>query len=271
MLNTRKSATRRFFLLFLFYFIWIGFTQASSLDCAIHSYDETATVKYIHDGDTIKLLDGRKIRLIGINTPEVARDIQPAEAYAFQARDRLRSLLQAHNNEIKLVYGREKQDHYQRSLAHIFLADGSNLQAQLISEGLANAITIPPNDRYSNCYQQTEKQALCARKGLWSKKILSASDLEDSASGFRVLSGTLNSIRPSSKGIWLELEHDLSLRINSQHKPLFNMKRLESLLGHTVIVKGWLQPKKDPKHGERFYMQIKHPSSIEEEKKYLEC
>ena len=271
LLNTKKSATRRFFLLCLFSFSWPSFVQAGNQNCASRSYDESATVKYVNDGDTIKLLDGRKFRLIGINTPELARDGQPAEAYALQARDRLRSLLQEHNNQIKLIYGREKQDHYQRSLAHIFLADGSNLQAQLLSEGLANAITIPPNDRYTLCYHQIEKKALCQKKGLWAQKTLSVAELDDSVSGFRVLSGKLINIRSSHKDIWLEMEHGLSVRIAIQDKSLFDMKRLDSLLGHAVIVRGWLQLKRNPKQNERFYMQIRHPSSIEEEKKALQC
>ena len=258
-------------MLCLFCFSWPGFVQASNQNCANRAYDESATVKYVNDGDTIKLLDGRKIRLIGINTPELARDGQAAEAYALQARDRLRSLLQEHNNHIKLIYGREKQDHYQRSLAHIFLADGSNLQAQLISDGLANAITIPPNDRYTRCYHQIEKKALCQKKGLWSQKTLSVADLDDSASGFHVLRGKLKNIKPSRKGLWLELEHGLSLRIDFQHQSLFDMKQLESLPGHSIIVRGWLQTKRNPQNNDRFYMQIKHPSSIEEEKIVLQC
>jgi len=38
--------------------------------CPADSFDETTTVRYIHDGDTLHLKDGRKVRLIGINTPE---------------------------------------------------------------------------------------------------------------------------------------------------------------------------------------------------------
>ena len=270
-LNTKKSAKWRFFFLCLICFSWQGHSLASDHSCTSHAYDEAATVKYTHDGDTIKLLNGRKIRLIGINTPEVARDDIPAEAYALQARDRLRSLLQANNNKIKLIYGKEKNDHYQRSLAHIFLPDGRNLQAQLLSEGMANAITIPPNDRYASCYQHAEKMASCMKKGLWSQNTLSIADLVDSASGFHVLRGKLKSIKNSRKGLWLELEHGLSLRIGFENQPLFNMKRLDSLLEHMVIVRGWLQTKRNQKNNDRFYMQIKHPSSIEEEKKHLKC
>ena len=271
LLNTKKSATWRFFLLCLFCFTWPGLVLAANQTCRASSFNESVTVKYTHDGDTIKLLDGRKVRLIGINTPEVAREGRPAEAYALLARDRLRNLLQQHGNQIKLVYGREKQDHYQRLLAHIFLEDGRNLQVQLLSEGLANAITIPPNDRYAYCYQQAEKRALCKKQGLWSREIPTIANLPDSASGFRLLRGKLKKIQSSNKGIWLNLEHGLSLRIALNDKALFNMKRLQSLIGHEVIIRGWLQTKRKPKQGERFYMQIRHPLSIEEEKKSLKC
>ena len=244
---------------------------STAQNCLSKYYDESVTIKYIHDGDTVKLVDGRKIRLIGINAPEVARKEQPAEAYALQARDYLRSLLHKHNNRVKLIYGREKQDHYQRSLAHLFLPDGINIQSQLLSAGLSSAITIPPNDRFTSCYQQAEKQALCSQKALWSNKIQSVADLADSANGFHVLRSTLKNIKLSSKGIWLNLEHGLSLRIAFKHKPLFDISQLKKLIDQTIIIRGWLQTKKNPKPGERFYMQIKHPSAIEAEKKALKC
>lgn len=271
MLNVKKSARWRFFLLCLFCFSSTGLVHASNQNCISRPYSKSATVEYTHDGDTIRLTDGRKIRLIGINAPEVARDEQPAETYALQARDRLRNLLHKHGNQIKLIYGKEKQDHYQRSLAHIFLPDGRNLQAQLLSEGLVTAITIPPNDRYAECYQQTEKQALCEKKGVWSLKTPNIKELDDSASGFRLLRGKLINIKSSQKDSWLEMEHGLSLKIDLRHKHLFNMKRLESLIGHTVIIRGWLQIMKKPGQDERFYMRLKHPSSIEEAKKAMKC
>ena len=267
MLNTKKSAIWRFFLLCLL----CNPTLASAENCPASLFDESAIVKYVHDGDTVKLVDGRKIRLIGINAPEVAREDKPAEAFAISSRDLLRSLLSRHNNHIRLIHGEENQDHYKRGLSHLFLPDGTNLQAQLLSSGLASAITIPPNQRFSECYQKIEKQAFCSKKGVWSNKIASVSGLDNKASGFQVLRGKLKKLSTSHKDIWLSLERGLSLRIASQHKPLFDMERLQSLVGKSVIVKGWLQIKKNPRQDERFYMQIKHPSSINEEKTALEC
>ena len=54
--------------------------SSCSNSLATVQYDEIAVVDYIHDGDTLRLRDGRRVRLIGINTPELTRDNKPAEA-----------------------------------------------------------------------------------------------------------------------------------------------------------------------------------------------
>ena len=113
----KKSATRRFFLLCLFCLSSsIHPAFAAEQNCVSKHFGESATVKYVHDGDTVKLIDGRKVRLIGINAPEVARENRKAEDYALPARDLLIALLLKHNNHIQLVHGVESKDHYQRLL-----------------------------------------------------------------------------------------------------------------------------------------------------------
>ncbi len=274
-LKMKKSAIRRFFLLCLPLLVWSlnghQLALAAGQSCASQAYDETVIVKHVHDGDTVKLADGRSLRLIGINAPEVARDGQAAEAFALPSRDLLRALLSKHNNQVKLIHGREKKDHYQRSLAHLFLPNGTNVQAQLLASGLVNAITIPPNIRFSHCYQQAEQRAFCDRKGLWSRPIITIESLDDSARGFHVLRGKIKTINGSRSGLWLTLEHGLTLRIHPAQQALFDRQRLQSLIGEAVLIRGWLQAKKNPKKGERFYMQIKHPASIEAENSALQC
>ncbi len=274
-LKMKKSAIRRFFLLCLPFAFWsISGPQlalAEEQRCAGTAYDETVTVKHVHDGDTVKLADGRSIRLIGINAPEVARDGQPAEAFAEPARELLRTLLSSHNNQVRLIHGREKKDHYQRILAHLFLPDGTNVQGQLLASGLVNAITIPPNIRFTHCYQQAEQRAFCNRNGLWSQPILAVENLDLSARGFHPLRGKIKTISASRSGLWLTLEHGLTLRIRPSRQALFDLQQLQSLVEQPVLVRGWLQAKKDPKKGERFYMEIKHPSSIEAENSALQC
>lgn len=275
MLNVKKSARWRFFLLCLFLLSACLTNYHSALaagqNCSSQKLYESGIVKYVHDGDTVRLADGRKIRLIGINAPEVANDEKPEEHLAIPARDFLRAQLKKHHNQVMLVPGIEVKDHYQRSLAHLFLLDGTNLQSQLLSSGLAFAITIPPNDQFSACYQKIEKKALCGKKGLWQESILNISNLDNTARGFHLLKARLLKIEASRKDLWLTLEHGLSVRIAKKHLALFDVQELHSLIGQFVIIRGWLQAKKNPRAGERFYMQLKHPSAIEEEKAAMKC
>ena len=75
------------------------------------------SVAKVVDGDTLRLVDGRSVRLIGINTPELGRDGRKAEPFAVAAQRRLRALVEASNGRVGLVPGRESKDRYGRTLA----------------------------------------------------------------------------------------------------------------------------------------------------------
>ena len=85
---TKKGAIWRLFLCSLYFLAGFIYSSAALADsnCSSDYYDETTNIRYIHDGDTLHLSDGRKVRLIGINTPELARDNRAAEAFAQQAK-----------------------------------------------------------------------------------------------------------------------------------------------------------------------------------------
>ena len=119
--------------------------------CSSTQFHETASVKYVHDGDTLHLHDGRKVRLIGINTPEVAHGKHAAEHYATEAKNALQDLFKD-NKTISLIIGKERNDRYQRLLAHGFTEDGTNIQAALLAQGVAYAVIFPPNTKFTNCY-----------------------------------------------------------------------------------------------------------------------
>ena len=66
----------------------------ANTDCSSQRYDETTSIRYIHDGDTLHLKDGRKVRLIGINTPEVAHGDKTAEAFSIPGKRCSKSTIQ---------------------------------------------------------------------------------------------------------------------------------------------------------------------------------
>jgi len=228
--------------------------------CSSTQFDEVSQVRYIHDGDTLHLTDGRKIRLIGINTPELARNNRPAEAYSAEAKKTLKSLFKE-NKSISLVFGKDKKDHYGRYLAHAFLADNTNVQAALLERGLGSAIAIPPNTRFSACYIEQERTARCNKVGLWSNtSILKAKNLKKQHSGFHLIEGTVNSIKTDNKGIWLNLDDKLTVGIRAENQNLFDLKAINNMANQTIIVRGWINKSKK---SNPFYLRVRHPLSIQ--------
>jgi len=232
--------------------------------CPAAYYDETTSIKYIHDGDTLHLKDGRKVRLIGINTPEVAHGNNAAEPFAAEATNALKALFKD-KKSISLIYGEEKYDRYERLLAHGFTDDGDNIQATLLTQGYARAITFPPNAQFSTCYQQQERKARCNKAGLWKKtKLLAAKKLNDTHIGFQLVKGKLKNININKKGIWLNLDDKLTIGIRPDNQSLFDIKTIHKMLNQKIVVRGWLNKSKKATPATRpYYIRIRHPSSIQ--------
>lgn len=258
----KKDALKRLFLCLICF--TASLTSASPLlsppGCSSTQFDELSQVRYIHDGDTLHLTDGRKIRLIGINTPEPARDTRPAEPFAIKSKNALQSLFKK-DKSISLIFGKDKKDHYGRFLAHAFLADGSNAQAALLQQGLASVITIPPNTRFASCYLGVERSARCNKTGLWKNiGVLDAKTLKRQHTGFHIIKGTVNSIKTNDKGVWLNLDHKLTIGIRPENQKLFDLKAINSMLNQTITVRGWVNTSKK---STPFYMRVRHPLSIQ--------
>ena len=271
MQNPEKGAIRRLFL-FLACVVPALAVADNDIACPVSQADETVRVRYVHDGDTVHLEDGRKIRLIGINTPELARDDKPEQAFAREARQALNTALALHDNRIGLVYGQERFDRYKRTLAHLFTPDGNNLQALLLQQGMALAITQPPNTRYTECYVSQERIARCQRKGLWARPdrvITRAADLGPESSGFQLVSGDIEHFSQTDKGIRLFMS-EVMISIHSRDLDAFDVAELASLPGKTVTIRGWLHPAnkasgRQSRYGRtvKFYLRLRHPSALE--------
>ena len=141
-------------------------STASAYSCAPDHIDETAAVEYVYDGDTIRLKDGRKLRLIGVNTPELGRDGAAPEAFAEAARDGLRTLL-APGESVGLRFDTERHDKYGRTLAHVFLHSGVSITAWLLEHGLGTTFPVPPNLWNLECYRFVEQDAEDQHRGIW--------------------------------------------------------------------------------------------------------
>jgi endonuclease YncB( thermonuclease family) len=228
--------------------------------CGSEYIDETTTIRYIHDGDTLHLRDGRKVRLVGINTPELARKNKAAEPFAKAAKNALKSLFR-NDKTIKLRFGKVKKDRYGRYLAHGFLLGGENVQAILLNQGLASVINVPPNTQFSACYLEQELKARCNKTGLWERgKILQAKNLKNKHVGFYLVQGIVTKVRSNKKGIWLTIDNKLTVGIRPDDQFLFDIKTINNMVNQSVIVRGWIN---ESKRSTPFYVRTRHPLSIQ--------
>jgi micrococcal nuclease len=128
-----------------------------------------ALVAEVRDGDTVVLDTGQKIRLLGIDAPELEREGQPADFLAHKAKRFLTDLAQG--KRVRLEYDRVRYDRYGRVLAFLFLMDGTDLSREMVRQGLAHVYTIPPNLRFREELLAAQREALQARRGIWLKAL----------------------------------------------------------------------------------------------------
>jgi len=135
-------------------------------------------VSRVVDGDTVKLSDGRRVRLIGIDTPELhysdkllrdakrsRRDILAIQELGKMASAFTKGLCEG--KKVRLEYDIEKKDRYGRTLAYVYLEDGTFLNGKILEEGYGQVMTIPPNVKYADYFLKLQRQARRDNKGLW--------------------------------------------------------------------------------------------------------
>ncbi len=259
-------------LIFSAFFCASNILLAQDFNCPPPRIDETATVDYVYDGDTLKLQDGRKLRLIGIDTPELhsrKRSIDEREKRQGEAaRAALVDLLKAVDNRISIAYGVERYDRYNRTLAHVYLSDGTSVQAWLIDQGYGIAFTTPPNDRMSSCYRQQENDARKSKRGIWSSRRFQAksvAELDSRSRGFHIVRARVTDIWQGRKSVTLLLDNQLKLTVHQSDLKNFNHYMLQNLKGKKVQVRGWLRVQKSKSKQQAawlYMMTLRHSDSI---------
>ena len=235
-----------------------GFSTAYGASCSLvkKSDAEKAIVKWVYDGDTLLVTDlngsnKRKIRIIGVNTPEVKHHQQKAQLYGAKAREELRVLIKDSNYQIFLEFDKEKRDRYKRDLAHVYLNDGTNISEWLLEQGFAKTLVIPPNIKYANCYKSAERLAQQDKKRLWKLKgnrVKKARELKSHSKGYVRLAGKITDVKRQKKSLVLELDSEskkpIKLRIKKKHLKYFEGLKPNELINQDVIVSGILKNKK---------------------------
>lgn len=124
---------------------------------------ERVRVRSVADGDTVTLEDGRKLRYIGLDTPE--RD-QPLHADAKRLNESL-----VLGRDVYLEFDAEPKDRYGRLLAYVYVrlesGDEKFVNAELLRAGLARIYTFPPNVKHVESFKAAQRGAIEAGRGSW--------------------------------------------------------------------------------------------------------
>jgi micrococcal nuclease len=127
-----------------------------------------ARVQRVVDGDTIQVsVEGQyyTVRYIGIDSPETVRPDHPVEWMGPEATAANEALVGG-----KMVYLEKdvsETDRYGRLLRYVYLADGTMVNAELVRQGYAYSSTYPPDVKYQELLNRSEREAREAGRGLW--------------------------------------------------------------------------------------------------------
>ena len=125
--------------------------------------EQRCTIDTVTDGDTVRCADGRRVRLLSIDAPEMQQVPWGAES-----RDQLLRLVQP-GTVVQLELDRETTDRYGRTLAYLFDGSGRLINEQMASAGYAVDLIYEPNTRYAEAVRAAVGDARAAGRGLWGR------------------------------------------------------------------------------------------------------
>lgn len=135
------------------------------------------TVTRVVDGDTLLVSvagEDRKVRLIGVDTPETVHPNKPVQYYGKEASAFTKKNLQ--NKTVWLEYDVAPLDKYNRHLAYVWLTKPESgedairrdmFNARLILDGYGKVMTIQPNSKYADLFAKFQQEARTEKRGLW--------------------------------------------------------------------------------------------------------
>jgi micrococcal nuclease len=129
-------------------------------------------VTKVVDGDTFWVDDGSeeglKIRLIGVDAPESRNAFRKVVGYYGKESTQFMTTLIA-GKKVRLEYDVDPLDMYGRTLAYVYLQNGTFVNAELVKKGFGTVMTVPPNVKYADKFVKLERTARKKNRGLWNE------------------------------------------------------------------------------------------------------
>ncbi len=144
----RKNKTLK--ILILFFFL-ISFNEIANASLVIR----------VIDGDTFEIETGEKVRLIGINAPEIS------DIFGVESKEYLTKLIEGKDVDLVSDNLSSKTDRYNRLLRYVIL-NGEDINYKLILDGYAFAYLKYKFEK-SEVYKDAQLIALNNEIGMWNK------------------------------------------------------------------------------------------------------
>jgi len=225
--------------------------------------DRWVTVSKVIDGDTFATRDGERVRLLGINTPEIQHDTSPAQPFGNEAKALLTQLIDG--QVVRLSFEIEKQDKYGRTLAHVYHRNGLWVNEEMLRLSSSFVYTFPPNIVKASALVRVEQQAIQANQGIWQTsrwRVLLPEQLDHKLLGqFRLVQGEITAL---AKSDWQFAMGKLTVSVPKKYRKYFRNSPSVNA-GDKVLVRGILRMSKKGK----WFLSAHAPSDIKHIKNFL--
>lgn len=253
-----KQLLQKALLMSAFFVSAVSSVQASD-GCIANLKKEQVSVRYVYDGDTLQLSDRRRIRLVGLNTPELKKGNVWSRHIAKEAKNYLEQWLSLRQGRLYLQVELDTHDDYGRVLGYIVDAENRDPSVELLEKGLGYAIAIAPNLKKQKCYFKAEQKALLAGAGVWSyDSVIRAKDITKKDAGFSVVQGTVTRQYHFKTSDALVLDEKLVVMLKKA-------PRISSFIGRKIKVRGWVQatPFRRDNFSAAVTLYLNHTANIE--------
>jgi len=206
------------------------------LSCGQFDYSQIKVLEVI-DGDTIKLSNGKLLRYIGLDTPEVRIkdklgnfNYRP-QPFSLEAKEFNRKLVEGKN--VRVEFDIERTDRYGRLLGYCFVGE-TFINKELIEQGYAALYTYPPNVKYVDSFVASQKKAKEKQKGLWgSFEVINHSQASKYINQIRSVEGVVVGNYKSARCVFLNFgqnyRNDFSVVIFNNVLDAFKRKGIDVL------------------------------------------
>lgn len=232
----------------------------------------TRAVVAVPDAETLRLDDGREIRLLGVLAPTAPAGLAKGAQWApaEEARKALDAFVTG--KSVKIALPGRRKDRYGRQLAHVFLVDGKKeiwIEEHLVEAGLARVASTADSRSCIEDLLDSEQRARRARRGLWThaayqiRDAAKAHELADFVQSYQIVEGHVREVSERKRRVYLDFgatwSTDLTAVVSGRDRQRFEAAGLDplKLKGRKVRLRGWVERWNGP------LIRLTHPEQIE--------